>query len=69
MQPMKGCKPIAVETEEELPAVRGLSPKPVMPPPIAGLVMFVTLGGIPELQKYTIQLNTTSLPFSKLVKI
>lgn len=48
MQPMKGaCKLLDVETEDML-AIGGLSPYPVMPPPRAGLFVFMKAGGVPE---------------------
>lgn len=50
MQRTKGFKVLDTAPEEVVAVVGGISPKPVAPPPSAGLLAFMTVGGVPELQ-------------------
>lgn len=48
-QPIKGCNPFDMEVEEEVFAMGGISPYPVVAPPKAGVPVGKITGGVPEL--------------------
>lgn len=48
MQLTKGFKVLDTAPEEVVAVAGGISPKPVAPPPSAGLLAFMTVGGVPE---------------------